>query len=222
MERGLLARVLACFGLLGFSLALFVRFLCLPDRAQFVEHNLLLFDSRGLNNGVALGLAVLFAAAGAVSVLLKRDRERLARLDAVARLLSPFLLLGLVPGLLCPWSDPLELAVPCAAFVLVLERLMRLHFGAYECLPKLGRARAWIRETSQRVFPETSFARRRSGLIFVIACAPGCAVYTSVHTVWNHQRFNTFDCDLGQLDNLFYNARHGHPMRCTPLIREGN
>ena len=46
--------------------------------------------------------------------------------------------------------------------------------------------------------------------------------YMSFFTVRNHHRFNTYTWDLGQIDNQFYNFLHGHPFRCTALIRGGN
>ena len=65
------------------------------------------------------------------------------------------------------------------------------------------------------------WGRAAPGCIAVgLAC--GYAAYFIFLTLRNHHKFNTFNWDLGQLDNQFYNALHGRPFRCTPLIREGN
>ena len=50
----------------------------------------------------------------------------------------------------------------------------------------------------------------------------GYIVYMIFFTLRQHARFNTYNWDLGQLDNEFYNALHGRPFRCTPLGREPN
>ena len=50
----------------------------------------------------------------------------------------------------------------------------------------------------------------------------GYVAYMIFFTLRQHAKFNTYNWDLGQLDNEFYNALHGHPFRCTPLFREPN
>ena len=50
----------------------------------------------------------------------------------------------------------------------------------------------------------------------------GYVAYMIFFTLRQHARFNTYNWDLGQLDNEFYNALHGRPFRCTPLFREPN
>src|SRR4029079_12216862 len=64
--------------------------------------------------------------------------------------------------------------------------------------------------------------RRRLPWLIAGGMAVFYIAYMSFFTVRNHHRFNTFTWDLGQINNQFYNFLHGHPFRCTALIREGN
>ncbi|HEY4393540.1 MAG TPA: DUF2079 domain-containing protein, partial [Polyangia bacterium] len=122
-----------------------------------------------------------------------------------------------LPGLfaLPAWSDTLTLALVLGAFVLAIEPLLRLHFGAY----------------SQRAVPAPAGevparagvgSSGRSACVVVGAAVAFYIAYMAFFTLRNHAKFQTFNWDLGQLDNQFWNALHGHPFRCTPLIREGN
>jgi uncharacterized membrane protein len=65
-------------------------------------------------------------------------------------------------------------------------------------------------------------SRRRAPPLAVAAMAVFYIAYMSFFVVRNHHRFNSYTWDLGQLDNQFYNFLHGHPFRCTALIREGD
>jgi uncharacterized membrane protein len=51
----------------------------------------------------------------------------------------------------------------------------------------------------------------------VVVAAAGYAYSMSRFTLYNHQSFRTYNYDLGQYDNVFWNALHGRPLRCTPL-----
>ena len=42
----------------------------------------------------------------------------------------------------------------------------------------------------------------------------GYAIYMSLFTTFMHGRFQTYNFDLGQYDNVFWNLLHGHPLRC--------
>ena len=143
------------------------------------------------------------------------------RLWRVSRLAAPLLLAAFVPGLMRPdaWFDPMTLAVLIAAFILLFERLCRLHFEAY-------------RTTPRRLEPGTAVdgfpARLPAGVLrfwpqaLIGLGAAGYIGYTSFFALRNHAGFNSYTWDLGQIDNQFYNFLHGHPFRCTTLIRAGN
>ena len=53
--------------------------------------------------------------------------------------------------------------------------------------------------------------------LLVVAGAVAYAIYMSVFTLRMHGRFQTYNFDLGQYDNLFWNLLHGHPLRMSPL-----
>jgi uncharacterized membrane protein len=138
--------------------------------------------------------------------------------------LAPLVLAGLVPALLGlnGWSDTLMVCLLLTAFIVGIEPLWRLHFSVYDTMPAL---RAGL--PSGRRFPVfwariAPALRRRGPAVIVAAVAVGYAVFMGFLTLRSHAKFNTYNWDLAQLDNQFYNALHGHPFRCTVLIREGN
>ena len=212
----------------------------------FARSNVLPRGARGvmlavLAAGVCAGAAVamVLAMLGASSPSVPATKLRVPALSRVARLAAPFMLSAFVPGLLTPgaWTDPVKLGVFMAGFVLLFERLCRLHFEAYgegagpEALhwasPAL-RAQRWMAERLRRV-PGRLGARLaaavplpRVATLVVLLAAAGYIAYTSFFALRNHARFETYTWDLGQLDNQFYNLLHGHPFRCPVLIREGN
>jgi uncharacterized membrane protein len=157
----------------------------------------------------------------------------LERMLWAARLLSPLVLAGLLPGFLArdAWSDPLKLALCLTVFLLGLEPLWRTHFSAYPdpLVPRAPGEPGWItsirgraRDWTRRLPSLPPRMRRNVPALIVAAMAVLYVAYMSFYTVRNHHRFNTFTWDLGQIDNQFYNFLHGHPFRSTALIREGN
>jgi uncharacterized membrane protein len=153
-------------------------------------------------------------------------RERLGRADRLrcaARLAAPLALTAVIPGLLGldPWSDALVLSVALGAFVLAIEPLWRLHFSVYEVMPQSGGGvgSSSLAVLLMRIPP---VLRRNGPALCVGAAALAYAVFMSFLALRSHAKFNTFNWDLGQLDNQFYNALHGHPFRCTVLIRDGD
>ncbi len=210
------ARTRALLGLIviGASVALALGQLAVPDLAGFVTQNLLPAPRRKLLLGLLPASVLLMAAVTAW--LWRRAPPGLAtaRLDRLARLAAPLALAAVVPGLfaLNPWSETLVLASSLGVFVLAIEPLWRLHFGVYRpaaLLDSAGAARAEAR-------------RRRWCAVVVGVAVAGYIAYMIFFTLREHARFNTYNWDLGQLDNEFYNALHGRPFRCTPLFREPN
>ena len=206
------AQSLILLGLAGASVALAVGQLALHDLPGFIAQNFLSAAHRkallvALGGGLALGGLV-------VGVIWRRSppgTDRVARLHRIGCLAAPLALAAALPGLFTmgPWVDALTVALTLGAFVLAVEPLWRLHFGAYRAAP--------FRDPTE---PGTT-ARRRWFLL-AVAAAAGYAAYAIFFTLRSHARFTTYNWDLGQLDNEFYNALHGHPFRCTPLIRAGN
>lgn len=166
--------------------------------------------------GAALGWGGAF--------VLSRRPGGLDRLGVYARLAAPFTLVGLLPPFFsrAGWTDELAFSIALATLVLALERLVRLQatvWPAAGAMPVLATARAWAGRAAARISPRV----RRWGPAAVVGLAAvAYAAYVIFFTIRNHRHFNTWDYDLGQLDNQFWNALHGHPFRCTPLIRGGN
>src|SRR4029453_3620867 len=59
--------------------------------------------------------------------------------------------------------------------------------------------------------------RRWLPFAIVLAAAIGYAIYFSIFTLRIHGRFQTYNFDLGQYDNIFWSTLHGYPMRDAPL-----
>lgn len=221
-------RTVGALALIGASVALAIAQLPMEHLAAYISSNTLSAYGRTvllltLAGGAAGGLAV------AAAVYLPRGtRGGLARLHWTARFFAPLTLVALLPGLLVPeaWSDPLKLVLCLGIFLVSLEPLWRLHFSAYPERRETVRSPRWLNNTIRRVralrerFPWS--VRRRLPALIIAAMAIFYIAYMSFYTVRNHHRFNTFTWDLGQIDNQFYNFLHGHPFRCTALIRAGN
>jgi uncharacterized membrane protein len=216
-------RSLALLASAGASVSLFVQEISGGWVHGFVRANALPLPERGR---LVLGLA----AGAAVGVVLGLAAWlRGARVRRLAHLTAPLILLGFVPPLVTEraWSGLLVLTVVMAGFLLLAERLLRMAFAAAaEAAPlpgpaagRMARFAAGVREGAAalgRVWGRTPWARRLPALL-VVAGAVGYAVYMSVFTLRMHGRFQTYNFDLGQFDNLFFNALHGKPLRCTIL-----
>ncbi|HEY4187287.1 MAG TPA: DUF2079 domain-containing protein [Polyangia bacterium] len=184
----------------------------------FTRANQLPHGQRGvllaaLAAGIALGAVVVMALCA-----LDARRGGTPRLPRVSRLAAPLVLAAFAPGLLRPdaWTDPVMLAVLIAGFILLFERLCRLHFEAYDEEPANPHP---LQALAGRL---PAVVRRYWPALVAGAAAAGYITYTSFFALRNHAGFNSYTWDLGQLDNQFYNFLHGHPFRCPALIREGN
>jgi uncharacterized membrane protein len=154
----------------------------------------------------------------------RRASTGLDRLELGARLAAPFVLCGVLPPLFshAGWNDDLMFSLTIAAFVLTLEPLLRIQLAAWPEVADLRPLR-WLRQRRERLSARLPPGFKRwLPFATVLAGAIAYAAYVAFFTVRSHQHFNTYNYDLGQLDNQFYNLLHGHPFRCTPLIREGN
>ncbi|MES1165946.1 MAG: DUF2079 domain-containing protein [Verrucomicrobiota bacterium] len=235
-------RTVGALALTGASVAMAVAHARIAQLGPFISGNVL--SGRG-RTALLISLVVGAAAGLALAAALyfpRGTRGGLARLSRAALLLAPLTLAGLVPGLLVNdgWPDTLKLVVTLGAFLLGLEPLWRLHFSAYperrtgglpppedEGWPRsvLAAARALSRlpaVVGRRAERLPALVRAHIPAAIVGAMAVFYIAYMAFYTVRNHHRFNTFTWDLGQINNQFYNFLHGHPFRCTALIREGN
>jgi hypothetical protein len=158
--------------------------------------------------GVSVGatVAMVLSMLGASSRV--QSRVRVPSLSRVARLLAPFMLSAFVPGLLREgaWTDPLKLCVSMAGFVLLFERLCRLHFETYDprrassvlddgrtAMPRRSPV-AWIaarlrRLAGRRGLRWAAALRPHTGAIVVGLAAAAYIAYASFFTLRNHARF---------------------------------
>jgi uncharacterized membrane protein len=209
---GARARGLAALVACGASLALAVGQLAILDLRRFAAANALSSKGRVL---MLIAVAIGAVAGGLVAwwtLWRSRAADPTAELTRRARLAAPLALAAALPGLwsMDPWGDTFSVALLLGVVVVAAEPLFRAHFGA---------ARQWTPPLSERI---PAAWRRRGPALAAAALACGYAAFMIFLTHRNHVKFNTYNWDLGQLDNQFFNALHGHPFRCTPLIREGN
>ncbi len=206
------ASIVMMFQLLGPWLDPFVSSNTLPPRSRMI---ILIWTLAGAFIGAVTAVLLYWP---------RRATTGLDRLELGARLVAPFVLCGLLPPLFshAGWTDDLLFSLTVAAFVLTLEPLLRIQLAAWPAAANLRLFR-WLRDRWHRLVARLPPGlTRRLPFATVLVGAVGYAAYVAIFTVRSHHHFNTYNYDLGQLDNQFYNALHGHPFRCTPLIREGN
>ena len=227
-EFVILVRSVVLLAVAGASVALCAGQLLNGRLTGFVSANGLNHHGRNLLL-VALGLGAAVVASGAaVMYALRQSAEGITRIARVAHFSAPLVLLGALPAFLTldAWPDALKFALSASVFLLGLEPLFRLHFSTYSEIATLpiGARMAAIANRCRAVIPASgrAFLPKWGPALLVGAMSAFYIGYMSFYTVRNHHRFNTFTWDLGQLNNQFYNFLHGHPFRCTALIREGN
>jgi len=209
-------RALALLSVSGASIALFAQELADSWLTPYITANTLsLANRQRLIIGMAIGVAV-----GVVAGLLALWNS-VRRLNRIAHLLAPAILVGFIPPLCIPaaWPNALNLCVVIGGFLLLGERLFRMAFAAAAERPESSTF-ASSRDRWAALVPE----RIRHWLppLIVLAAVIGYGVYMSVFTLRMHGRFQTYGFDLGQYDNVFWNTMHGHPLRCTPLGMDEN
>ena len=207
-------RALALLSISGASIALFVQELRDSWLTPFITSNTLT-----LANRQRLIIVMVIGAAVAVVAGLLALWNSVRRLKRVAHLLAPAILVGFIPPLCTPaaWPTPLTLCVVIGALLLLGERLFRMSLAAAaerpEPLTSATSARSrdvWVALVPERV-------RRWLPPLIVLAAVIGYAIYMSVFTLRMHGRFQTYNYDLGQYDNIFWTTLHGYPLRDYPL-----
>jgi len=220
-------RALALLALAGAATALFAQELFSVWLDGFISANTLPLEDRGVLLASLGGGAAVGALAGAIAW------AKGAAVDRLAHLCAPAILLGFIPPLCSrfAWPDPVKQTIVLAGFLLLAERLFRMSFAA-ACAPRSARLAAphttrlvgGLGDTLSGIRLALTPLRWAPWLpgAAVLAGALGYAIYMSVFALFMHGRFQTYNFDLGQFDNLFYNALHGHPLRCTPLNIDQN
>jgi uncharacterized membrane protein len=205
-------RALTLLGVIGASCALFVQEMVGDWVRAFVSANTMSMHNRthllvGMAAGAGVGVIV------GLLVFWRRDERRLQRL---AHLLAPAMLIGLVPQLTDrqAWTNTLNICLVLGVFVLLAERLYRISLGALAETPPNSAVDAppswWTTLVPPRV-------RRVLPPVLVVLGALAYGIYFSIFTLRMHGRFQTYNFDLGQYDNIFWSTMHGYPMRDWPL-----
>jgi uncharacterized membrane protein len=202
-------RPIAVLALCAASFILFAWQLASDDAFAFMRSNALLPPMRKLLMAEMIGAAAAVAL-GCLVYLAIRGHRGVKSLSVLARILCPITLAGVLPPLMEPgaWPDTLSAAAAIGVFVVLVEALGRVSFNAWQEYGK-----------SSTVFSPLGVRSRngRIAALVVFAASAAYAVYFSTYTVFAHWRFQTYNFDLGQYDNIFWNLLHGRPMVCTPL-----
>jgi uncharacterized membrane protein len=203
------------------SVALCVRSPNAAWLTEFVRTNNLAYPDR---LKILSSMAVAFAVAVAAGAIFGW-RRGVPRLRRIARRVAPLAIVGLLPPLFVPEAwNPLDAALAIGGVVFLAERLLRMSFEA-----GMETSGASPQSTLQGRFARLGALGARLGALiprsvgrwapvtFVLVGAVGYGIYMSVHTLWMHQRFQTYGYDLGQYDNVFWSTLHGYPLRDAPL-----
>jgi uncharacterized membrane protein len=145
---------------------------------------------------------VLTALAG----IRRRDASQSLRWGKIA---SPLILAVFVPSLFVrgPWANrETEYLVLLAVFGLSLEQLLRL------ALPELPRA-PLLKLSRMIEHPQVRPWLVRLPVALVCVAMLYYAILLGHYTLITHKRMLTATPDLGEYDNQFFNALHGHPFR---------
>ena len=216
-------RLVATLALVGASVAMMFQMFG-PWLDSFVLSNAL--SPRGRRTlllWVVMG-GLLGLVAAAVLYLPRRRSNGVDRLERSAHLSAPFVLARRAAAVLQPRRLGRRLSLHTQLDGADSDR-RTAHAPSARRLAR-GRRAAWAAPGARSgLAPRGACSRGRPPLGAVRlgrSAAVGYAVYVAYFAIRNHRHFNTFDYDLGQLNNEFYNALHGHPFRCTALIREGN
>ena len=215
MARG--SRVLALSALLGVSLTTWVIFsfgggwvsaFLSGNELEMARRMTLIKWTLGAGGGGALlGLGAL--------VLFRVKRWSTEKLENALWLLSPLLLLGLLPQVFRakPWVNrhdvllPLVLAYAFAAEVLVTRSLA--HVPGW-----FSRFWARVREKAP------AFWQKHGPLLIVLTAAAGYAAFMAFYNVRWHYKLRTHNFDLAIDNNLIFRALHGAHMEST--VTHGN
>jgi uncharacterized membrane protein len=156
----------------------------------------------------------------------RRERRppfaRAARTLRTARLLTPLLLPALArPLLIATEWDALARISAIAVVALLAERCFRAA-AAELTAGRIALARLVAR--AARRFSALGAPLRRVSAPETIVVLLGVAFYSvwmSYGSILQHRQFATFAYDLGNYDNMFFNALHGHPFRTMSVLPTG-
>ena len=193
-------------GLLGAGIALSLGYgllgLVLVNSRALYEANQLPWQMRQLSLGLLLSASVL---AGILVYILSR-RGNSDRWNCRLRQVSPLVLAGALPTLLTPalrWSE-LTLLIVIAGVSLAFERLLRFSVAA-----------STDRELAFRKTPQT--LKRWFPWVLLLLAVGYYAIAVSYWTIASHHRIETRISDLGEFENLFFNALSGK-FFCSPAM----
>jgi uncharacterized membrane protein len=201
-------RAIAILALCAASLVLAAWQIADGQAVSFAVDNMLAFATRTQLFKAALAGGVLVAAVAGAYVAFAGLRA-VPKLRRISRIAAPLTLAAFVPALVYrDTREPWAIAIAIGAFVLVLERLLRVSLQEIST--------SGIADLAEPQSLPTRRARR-AALVVVLGCIAFYAIYMSRYTIFSHRRFGTYNFDLGQYDNIFWSVLHGYGLRCSPL-----
>jgi uncharacterized membrane protein len=209
------ARPVLSLVVIGFAIGLGLPQLDPTWPSDFAANNIL---GRSPRTALLMWASSTAFVAAVVGLLLLRfdSKTQNRRMQWVPGLVAPAALLAVLPGLLRMngWEDQLTFSLLLGAFAFGAQALWTSHFHSAEALGVCQRWTNWL-TTKPRLTKWTPIA-------IVVTATAGFAVYMAFYTIQNHYKFNTYNWDLGDYDQEFWNFLHGNPFRNTLLFHEGN
>lgn len=222
-EAVTLARAALIWALITASVAYAVALTSVADLENFVGKNSLAAGPRRTLL-FPLGAGVLVSLGLTVRAYASRGMDGAARLLQAARLFAPLSWLG--PAVAVLAGDKLDTLARVGAMAVValgFEGTLRGALG--ELTTTTFRPLVRVRDAAGRAAArlETAKVGRWYAVdVAVLVLGVAYATYAAYFSILRHLHFQTGSNDLGQYDNFFNNALHGHPFRSLPLVVGGN
>jgi len=201
---------------MGFSSVLYLQQLRGKWVDKFIIGNTLDIEARNLLLlTLVLGAGFAMVLPGAF-LLWKRSQAAVERIQRLARILSPLVVVGAIPAIFRwkPWTEePIGLSVAILVVGFILEKTLRLSLEAFPENRWRGLAHRLIAIRDR--FPRLT---HYAPLLIVVAGSLFYAIFMSVMALRLHWRLETRAFDLGGYQSLFVNALSGHPFRCPANV----
>jgi len=214
---GDLASGLALLAGATFSITLALFQSAAPSVTAFVTRNQLEPQQRNLALTTSFGVAAVLAL-GLLAWSLYKRLGPSARILRWGKLACPLLIVGLLPALFTrrAWAGlELQFLIALGVVSLVLERLIAISLEEMVDVSKHVPHDATGPSRIARWLERARATRWIHKLPFVLVCAAVLyyVLLIGTYTLGTHVSMQTTTADLGEYDNQFFNALHGHPFR---------